>query len=78
MSEFSAGERRIHIATSPLTNTIYAGYVLRDGRTWSDTNKTDVTGAACAAVAEHALEKGGEIVITANGKPAYEISVKQL
>lgn len=71
-------KKQIHIGTSPLTNNIYAGYVLKDGRTWSETNKTDVTGEACAAVAQHVLAKGGEIVITANGKPAYEISAKKL
>lgn len=71
-------KRQIHVAPSPLTNRIYAGYVLKDGQTWSETNKTEVTGQACAAVALHALAKGGEVVITENGKPKWEIAVKEL
>lgn len=70
--------KQIHVAVSPLSNRIYAGYVLKDGQTWSETNRTDVTGEACAAVAMHALIKGGEIVITNNGKPEWEIAVKRV
>ena len=39
-----------HIATSPLTNRIYAGHVLKCGTSFA-ANKQDVTGAACGAVA---------------------------
>ena len=67
----------IHVATSPLTNTIYAGHVLKDGRTWGE-GKQDVTGVACAAVAEHVLANKGPVVVTCNGKPKFEISVKLL
>lgn len=67
---------KLDIACSPLTDRIFIGSVLKSGG-WAS-NKTDVTGAACASVAIHALAKGGTIVITANGAPAYEISVKKL
>jgi hypothetical protein len=68
---------RLHVSTSPLTNRIYAGSVLRDGQTWT-ANKTDVTGEACAAVAMHALEHGGPVVVTENGVPKWEITVREM
>lgn len=67
----------LHVAPSPITDTIFAGSVLKDGMTWGS-NKTDVTGEACAAVAQHALAKGGTITVTANGKPCWEIAVREL
>ena len=67
----------LHVAMSPLTCRIYAGHILRDGATWA-ANKTDVTGEACAAVAQHALEAGGTVTVTADGRPAYEITVKEV
>lgn len=67
----------LHIATSSLSNTIYVGNVLKDGRTWG-ANKQDVTGAACAAGADHVLNHGKTVVVSCNGKPKYEISVVEL
>lgn len=69
--------RPLHIATSPLTGTVFVGSVLKDGRTWAS-NKTDVTAAACAAVAEHALFNGGKVEVSGNGVPMYEIVVKRI
>jgi len=34
--------KNLHVATSPLTGTIFAGSVLKDGRTWG-ASKKDVT-----------------------------------
>lgn len=68
----------IHIGCSPLSNNIYAGYVLKDGRTWSDANKTDVTHEAIGAVCEHAERFGKPITLNRNGKPAYRLSVEVL
>lgn len=68
---------KLHVATSPLTNRIYCGGVLKDGLTWAS-NKIDVTGEACAAVAQHGIERGGEFVVTANGEPAWQITVRDL
>lgn len=67
----------IHIDTSPLTNRIFAGHVLKNGRTWA-ANKQDVTGAACGAVAEHILANGGNATVACNGKPKFEITVREL
>lgn len=69
--------KQIHVAPSPITNRIFAGTVLKDGCTWG-ANKTDVTGEACAAVAKHALAQGGSTVVTKDGVPAYEITVREL
>lgn len=69
--------KKIHVGNSPLTNTIYAGTVLKDGQTWG-VNKTDVTGAACGAVAEHVLANKDPVIATCNGKPKYEITVRDL
>jgi len=70
-------KKPLHIGTSPLTNRIYAGHVLKDGQTWA-ADKEDVTGAACAAVAQHVLKNDDPVVVTANGKPKYEITAKDL
>ena len=68
---------KLHVATSPITNRIYCGGVLKDGMTWA-ANKEDVTGEACAAVAQHAMTRDGTVVVTANGKPRWEITVREL
>lgn len=70
-------KKPLHVGTSPLTNRIYAGHVLKDGQTWA-ADKEDVTGAACAAVAQHALKDDGSVVVNRNGTPKYEITVKDL
>lgn len=67
----------LHVGTSPITNRIFAGNVLKDGLTWA-ANKQDVTGAACGAVAEHVLANGGPVTVTCNGKPKFEIIVRDL
>lgn len=67
----------IHIATSPLTNRIFAGNILKDGYTWA-ANKQDVTGVACGAVCEHVLGMGGAVTVTCNGKTKFEITVREL
>lgn len=33
---------------------------------------------ACAAVAEHAPRRGGVVVVTANGRTAFEIAVRPI
>lgn len=69
--------KRLHTAASPLTGRIYCGTVLRDGQTWG-ANKTDITGEACAAVAQHVLLAGGKTQVTRNGIPTYEITVREI
>ncbi len=69
--------KTLHIGSSPITNRIFAGTVLKDGMTWG-ANKQDVTGKACAAVCEHVIANGGVVEVTCNGKPKYEITVKDI
>lgn len=69
--------KKLHVATSPLSNTIFAGTILKDGRTWS-ASKQDVTTAALVAVAEHVLAFGEPVVITKSGIPEFEITVKKI
>lgn len=70
-------KKQIHVATSPLTNTIFAGTILKDGRTWG-ANKQDVTIEALIAVADHVLNFGKPIEITkADGTPIFKITVER-
>lgn len=69
--------KQIHVGTSPLTNRIYAGSVLKNGYTWS-ANKQDVTGAACGAVCEHVLANGEPVIVSCNGKPKFRIIVEMI
>ena len=70
--------KNIHIAASPLTGTIFAGSVLKNGRTWG-ANKKDVTIEALVAVAEHAMKFGEPVVISKpDGTPEYRITVERL
>lgn len=71
-------KKQIRVGCSPLSNNIYAGYVLKDGVTWSDMNKTDVTHEAIGAVCEHAERFGKPITINCNGKPKYKLTVEAL
>ena len=66
------------VANSPLNNTIYAGVLeKRKGRLmWKD--KTDVTAEACGAVAEHALKFGAPVIVSVEGVPTWEITVRKL
>lgn len=67
---------KIHVGCSPLTGTIYAGRVLKDGRTWA-ADRQDVTIDALVAVAQHGVWSGKPIEITANGKMEYRITVER-
>jgi hypothetical protein len=70
--------KKLHVAASPLTGTIFAGTVLKDGRTWG-ANKQDVTIEALVAVAEYALKFGHPVEICkADGTPEYRIMVEKL
>lgn len=68
--------KKLRVSTSPLSNTIFAGTILKDGRTWS-ASKQDVTTDALVAVAYHVLAFGKPVLITNDGKPEFEITVKK-
>ena len=70
--------KKLHIGCSPLTNTIYAGTVLKDGRTWG-ANKQDVTLEALEAVANHVVRFGAPVEISeATGKVLYRVTVEKM
>lgn len=75
----STGEimKKLHIGTSPLTGTIFAGNILKDNRTWGN-GKQDVTIDALVSVAQHVLFFGKPVEITNNGKPEFKITVEKL
>lgn len=68
----------LHIANSPLTNTIYAGHVL-EGNRWA-AGKQDVTIDALLAVAEHVVRHGQPAVLSNEDgdTPMYRITVERL
>lgn len=68
--------KKLHVAQSPLTNTIYAGSISKDGKNWLS-NQTDVTTEALVAVAEHVHSRGG-VEIGKDGKPHWAIAVRKL
>ena len=71
--------KQIHVAMAPVTGTIYAGTLLKDGRTWSTTNRTDVTIEAIVAVANYVLKSGNLVeIFEEGGRPVYRITVERL
>lgn len=67
-----------HVATSPITNTIFAGKLVKSGKMWA-TGKTDVTVEALVSVAEHALRFGSPVIVyEGDGTPLYKITVEKL
>lgn len=72
-----SSKKQLRVGTSPLTNTIFAGHLLKCGQVWA-ANKQDVTMDALVAVAMHVEKFGEPVVIHANGKPEYEITVRRL
>lgn len=70
--------KEIRIGCAPITGRIFAGPLLKDGRTWA-ANRQDVTIDALVAVAEHALKFGEPVVISQpDGTPEYRITVERL
>ena len=71
-------KKQLHIATSPLTNTIFCGHLLKDGKTWAS-GKQDITNEAIIAVVEHALtfkkRTGKDIVLSGEGLKSITITV---
>lgn len=69
--------KKLHIATSLMTNTIFVGTALKTGLWGAD--KQDLTIEALVAVAEHTLQFGKPVVITkADGTPEFKITVERL
>lgn len=72
-------KKQLHIATSPLTNTIFCGHILKSHRNVWASNKQDVTIESLVAVSEHVLNFGNPVIVSeSDGTPVFEISVKKL
>jgi len=69
----------IMVGISPINGEIFAGTLMKDGVSWSS-NRNDVTIQTLFAVAEHvAMHRDTDtIVMRRNGKPQFEITVKDL
>lgn len=70
---------KLRIGNSPLTNTIYAGRLLKDQHTWAK-GRQDVTIDALSAVADYCIRyqdknDGGLVTLSGGGK-RFIISVK--
>lgn len=69
--------KKLHIAASPLTGTIFVGTML-NSVIWA-ADKQDLTIEALVAVAEHGLKFGRPIEISkADGTPEFRITVERL
>lgn len=67
------------LAMSPLTRTVFAGRIRqKDGYAEAVGIRHDVTSAFYACLIQMADSHGGEFQINANGKPAYEVTVKKI
>ena len=68
--------KKLHVGTSPLTGTIFAGTLLKDGRIWA-ANKQDVTVDALFAVAEHVINFGEPVLLSTESRQKYKITVEK-
>jgi hypothetical protein len=69
--------KQLHIGTSPLTGTIFAGTLLKNGKVWA-TGKQDVTREALIAAAEHVDKFGKTVEIRReDGTLEYRITVEK-
>jgi hypothetical protein len=63
---------------SPITRTIYAGRIRqRDGYAEATGVRHDVTADFYACLLQLAESHGGEFTISANGAPAFDVSVRK-
>jgi hypothetical protein len=66
--------KKLHVGCSPLTGTIFAGKILKDGRTWAS-GKEDVTIEALTAVAQHVVNFGKPVEISRAGGTGVEYRI---
>jgi hypothetical protein len=69
----------LRLALSPLTKTIYAGRIKqRDGYAEAVGARHDVTHDFYVVLIQLAESRDGSFVITVDGKPSYEVTVKKM
>lgn len=69
-------KKKLIVGCSPLTGTLFAGTLLKDGRTWS-ADKQDVGDTAVGAVAQHLLHHQEALEFSMGGK-RYRMEVKEI
>lgn len=67
---------KLRIQCSPITGTIYAGRTNKTGDAWAG-EKVDVTSDVLGAVIQK-VGAGNIITVNVNGKPGYEIEVREI
>ena len=67
---------KLRVSVSPLTNTIYAGSVLKGGKLWA-ANKTDVTSDVIGSIIEYVGEDK-MIEVQTNGVITHTITVRKI
>jgi hypothetical protein len=67
---------KIRVQPSPLTQTIYAGRINKDGTAWQG-EKHDVTSDVIGSIIQY-VGVGNVISVNENGQPAYEIEVRAI
>lgn len=66
--------KKVIVGCSPITSEIFAGTLLKDGRTWS-ADKQDVTSTAVGAVAQHLLQRDESVEFTYSDGERYLLKV---
>jgi len=63
--------KKLHLGRSPLTNDIFVGSLIENGKVWG-ANKTEITADAIFMVLDHAIEhekrSGEKLIVTAGDK----------
>lgn len=67
---------KIRLGMAALSNSVFAGYLCKDGRTWKQ-NKHDVTSDFLRTVIEY-VGVGQSLEVNVGGKPKYKITVKEI
>jgi hypothetical protein len=70
-------KKKLHIATSPLSNNIFCGHLIEKDTAWA-ANKQDVTADALNAVLDHCIkfeEKTGDKVALSSSSKKYTFNI---
>ncbi len=66
---------KLKLGVSPLTNTVFAGRVNKEGNMWID--KVDVTEQFLSCCCDY-FEKNTKNTISADGEPVFTITVEEI
>jgi hypothetical protein len=66
----------LHIGMAALSDSIFAGYTCKDGKTWRE-GKVNVTSDVLKSVVQF-VKPGHVVTVNVNGNPKYEIAVREI